>query len=156
MGVAGSMLVPMPVRLAVYRLCGASIENGARVFGGAVFQSGKFALGASSTLNVRCVIDNWVEVSIGDRVGVGIGVQMVTSSHDFSKPSLRAGTMTFAKIRIEDGAWIGSGAILLPGVTIGRGAVVAAGAVVTRDVMPHTLVGGVPARLISELNVDES
>ncbi|GGC11224.1 hypothetical protein GCM10011494_32460 [Novosphingobium endophyticum] len=49
---------------------------------------------------------------------------------------------------VEDHAWIGSGAIILPGVTIGRGAVVAAGAVVHRDVAPLTVVGGVPARFL--------
>jgi acetyltransferase-like isoleucine patch superfamily enzyme len=59
---------------------------------------------------------------------------------------------TIAKpVVIEDGAWICIGAILLPGVRVGRNAVVAAGAVVTRDVLPGTLVAGVPARHIKDL-----
>jgi maltose O-acetyltransferase len=54
-------------------------------------------------------------------------------------------------ITIEDKCWIGTGAIILGGVTIGEGAVVAAGAVVNRDVAPYTLVGGVPAKIIKRL-----
>jgi len=52
---------------------------------------------------------------------------------------------------IEDDVWLSARVIVLKGVTIGRGAVVAAGAVVTKDVAPHTLVGGVPAKLIRSL-----
>ena len=55
-------------------------------------------------------------------------------------------------VRIGDGAWLASRAVVLPGVTVGEGAIVAAGAVVTRSVEPHTLVGGVPARLIRHLD----
>lgn len=56
-----------------------------------------------------------------------------------------------APIKIEEGAWITVGAIILPGVTIGKNSIVAAGAVVTKDVPPYSLVGGVPARLIRKL-----
>ncbi len=52
---------------------------------------------------------------------------------------------------IKKGAWIGAGAILLPGVTIGEYSLVAAGAVVTKDVLPYTMVAGVPAKVIKEL-----
>ena len=58
---------------------------------------------------------------------------------------------TLAPIVVGDGVWIGSGATLLAGVTVGAGAVVAAGAVVTRDVAPHTVVAGIPARPVREL-----
>ena len=53
---------------------------------------------------------------------------------------------------IEDDVWLGAGAVVTDGVRVGRGAVVAAGAVVTKDVPPHTVVGGVPARIIKEID----
>lgn len=54
----------------------------------------------------------------------------------------------FAPVIIKDNAWIGMSAIILKGVTVGEGAIVAAGSVVTKDVPPHTIVAGVPARVI--------
>jgi len=56
-----------------------------------------------------------------------------------------------ASVMIKKNAWIGSGAIIIAGVTIGEGAIVAAGAVVTKDVAPYTFVGGVPAKIIGEV-----
>ena len=53
---------------------------------------------------------------------------------------------------IEDDVWIGSGAVITDGVRVGQGAVIAAGAVVTKDVAPHTVVGGVPAKLLREID----
>ena len=97
-------------------------------------------------MNYRCVIDNFAPVRIGAKVGLGIGVQLITSSHATSDPTCRAGAMTFKPIVIEDGAWVGSGAIILQGVVVGKGSVVAAGSVVTRDVGQHTVVAGIPAR----------
>ncbi len=57
-------------------------------------------------------------------------------------------------IFVEDEVWIGAGAIITQGVTIGRGAVIAAGAVVDKDVEPLTLVGGIPAKLIKNIETN--
>ncbi|MDY7540915.1 DapH/DapD/GlmU-related protein [Cryobacterium sp. 5B3] len=65
---------------------------------------------------------------------------------------MRAAESISSKIVIGDGAWIGAGTIVLPGVAIGKGAVVAAGSTVTHDVLPNTLVAGVPARLVRQLD----
>ena len=60
------------------------------------------------------------------------------------------GNSMFAPVIIKDNAWIGMSAIILKGVTVGEGAIVAAGSVVTKDVPPHTIVAGVPARVIKK------
>jgi maltose O-acetyltransferase len=90
-------------------------------------------------------------VFIGDRVVIGHHVVIITDEHDMSDPLYRGGKRSSLPVRIEDGAWVGACATLLPGVTVGRGAVVAAGSVVAKDVPPDTLVGGVPAKVIKKL-----
>jgi len=94
-------------------------------------------------------------VEIGDWVSIGPGVQIM--AHSGTSPFHRA-TGAYRqppkKVIIEDGAWIASGAIILPGVRIGRGAIVAAGAVVSRDVPPWTMVAGNPARVIQKLKTE--
>jgi acetyltransferase-like isoleucine patch superfamily enzyme len=62
--------------------------------------------------------------------------------------------ITAVGIRIEDGAWIGAGAIVLDGVTVGKHAVVGAGAVVTSDIPPHALAVGAPARVIRDMKTN--
>ena len=80
-------------------------------------------------------------------------VKMITGSHDIDDPEF---TADFKPIHIGHHCWIGTGATILQGVTIGDGAVVAAGAVVNKDVLPCTVVGGVPAKCIRERNKDLS
>jgi maltose O-acetyltransferase len=96
-------------------------------------------------------VDLGAAVRIGNMVRIGHDVSLLTINHAVGPAYLRAGTSFFAEIVIEDGAWLASRCTVLPGVTIGAGAIVAAGSVVTRNVAPHTLVAGVPARVIREL-----
>ena len=90
-------------------------------------------------------------VTIGRFVQIAANVNFETASHDIDFEAGSTRRSTYAPIIVHDHAWIGSGAIILPGVTIGRGAVVAGGAVVHRDVEPLTVVGGVPARFIRQV-----
>lgn len=99
-------------------------------------------------------VDLGAPVRIGDHVRIGHDVSLLTINHLVGTGSLRAGTSYFAEIVIEDGSWLASRCTVLPGVTIGAGAIVAAGSVVTRNVPPHTLVAGVPARVVRELSED--
>lgn len=86
-------------------------------------------------------------LTFGNKIMVGPRVSFITAGHDLlTRESNSRG------ITIDDGVWIGANAVILPGVIIGKGSIVAAGAVVTRDVSPGVIVGGVPARLISTLN----
>lgn len=85
----------------------------------------------------------------GKNTLIGHNVTLCTINHN-SDPEHR-GDMVFKPIHIEENVWIGAGAIILPGVRIGAGAIVAAGAVVTKNVVPRTVVAGVPARKIKEV-----
>lgn len=90
-------------------------------------------------------------VSIGNYVGIGPFVKIITLQHvidnDFSRPMITR-EQTYDPVVIEDDCDIGTGAIILPGITIGTGSVVGAGAVVTKNVKPYSKVAGVPAKLI--------
>ena len=86
------------------------------------------------------------EVKIGDRVCINDGVEILTASHDVVDPSWKE---VKARIIIDDYVWIGTGAMILPGVTIGRGAVIGARAVVSKPVAAGEIVVGNPARAVT-------
>lgn len=149
--IAASHLVHFRVRTVVLRLAGVRINMRSQVRPNVIIRSRRLSIGRRSTINYNTVIENRAPVKIGDNVGIGVGVLLITSTHEMDDPLVRAGVGSVAPIEICDGAWIGSGATVLAGVRVGAGAVVAAGAVVTKDVPENALVGGVPARLIKEL-----
>jgi len=93
-------------------------------------------------------------VRIGSGVLIAANVTIASREHPIELP--RWSVTRDAPIVIEDDVWIGAGAIVLPGVTVGRGSIVAAGAVVTADVPPFTLAGGVPAKTIKQIPHPES
>jgi acetyltransferase-like isoleucine patch superfamily enzyme len=86
-------------------------------------------------------------ITIDDGVMIGPNVRIVTDNHDFQNRMV----LRCKPVHIGRNAWIGVGAIILPGVTIGENAVIAAGAVVTKDVAPNTIVGGNPAKFIKTI-----
>lgn len=149
-----SFLLDFRLRNLLLKVLGADVDRRARVNPGVIIRTRDLTLGAFSTINYGCILDNRDGVHIGERVGVGIGVTFTTSTHDYSNPLVRAGAGKTLPIHIGDGAWIGSGATILAGVRVGSGAIVAAGAVVVKDVPANTVVGGTPARHIRELPVD--
>ncbi len=104
-------------------------------------------VGKSSSIGWFTLVDARGGITIGDNVTVASYCRLVTAKHDIEDPMF---TAIEEPIVIEDYAWICTGATILGGVTIGRGAVVMAGAVVTKDVPPMTVVGGVPARFVKE------
>lgn len=90
------------------------------------------------------------KVTIEDRVQIAMNVSVITNNHD---PYDRD-VLLIEDVTLREGAWIGSGAIILPGVTVGRYAIVGAGSVVTHDVSDYTVVAGNPAREIRKLDPD--
>lgn len=102
-------------------------------------------IGNNSHINRDCIIDARNGITIGNSVSISHRVALITGSHD--KDS-RHFDYTGQPIVIDDYVWIGIGCTILQGIHIGRGAVVCAGAVVTKDVEPFTIVGGVPAKVI--------
>ena len=95
-------------------------------------------------------------VTIGDRVSMAPRVMLVLSSHPNASRIRSFAPTARGDIVIEADAWIGAGAVILPGVKVGRGAVVGAGSVVTSDVPPLTIVAGQPARQVRALEPDAS
>jgi acetyltransferase-like isoleucine patch superfamily enzyme len=92
-------------------------------------------------------------VTIGNHVNLAQGITVTALNHNFTEKGLRIDEqgVSTTPVTIGDDIWIGANAVILPGVTIGNHSVIAAGAVVTKDVPPHTLVAGVPAKKIKEL-----
>ena len=112
----------------------------------------KLVIGEKCYINTDVFFDLSDHITLGNRIAVGHQVIFLTTSHDASHPHKRGGDLLSAPIYVGDGAWIAARATILPGVTVGEGAIVAAGAVVTKDVPPHTLVGGIPAKPIRALS----
>jgi len=108
------------------------------------------AIGKDCLIGEYSIIRGQGGVVIGDRVYTSPYTQIIAVNHVFDNPNLPFVDqgITAQGIMIEDDVWLGAGAIITDGVHIGNGAVVAAGAVVTKDVPPHSVVGGVPAKTI--------
>lgn len=99
--------------------------------------------GKKGYINTNSRINCFNRIEIGDDCGIGDNVTIVDSDHHSID-----GALSIAPVQIGDHVWIGSNSMVLKGVTIGDGAVIAAGSVVTKDVPAHSLVGGVPAKVI--------
>lgn len=111
-------------------------------------------IGKNSLVGEYTVIRGQGGVTIGDRVYTSPFTQIIAVNHVFDdpkRPFVDQG-ITAKGIVIEDDVWLGAGAVITDGVRVGKGAVVAAGAVVTKDVPPHTVVGGVPARILKTID----
>jgi maltose O-acetyltransferase len=109
------------------------------------------SVGARSFVNYGAIVLDCAPVTIGDEVQIATGVLLLTATHPLDADTRRQDWESAAPISIEDGAWLGSGAIICPGVTIGENTVVGAGSVVTRDLPPGVLAAGNPCRVVREL-----
>ena len=136
------------VRRFVYRFWGIKIGKGSAIHMGAVFYyPPNITIGDDSIIGEGTVLDGRDKLIIGNHVDIASEVMIYNGQHDINSENFKA---VFAPVTIEDYVFIGPRAIILPGVTVKKGAVVGAGAVVTKDVEEFTVVGGVPAKPISE------
>ena len=136
----------------VFRSRGAKLGKRVLIYG-PVYVSGSLS---NLKIGDGSRIGHWVTLNLSDKITIGRnthvsgGVMIHTSSLYVSEvPRMRHYTQ---QVVIGDNVWVASNAIILPGTKIGDNSVVAAGSVVTRDVPPNTLVGGVPAKIIKNLS----
>jgi maltose O-acetyltransferase len=108
-------------------------------------------LGDGAFLNFNCVVLDCNTVQIGKAVQFGPAVQVYTAYHPLDPATRRSGLEMAAPIRIGENAWIGGGAILLPGIEIGANTVIGAGSVVTRSIPAGVLAVGNPCRVLRRL-----
>lgn len=141
------------VRRFFYRLAGMKIGAGSTLHTGARFYNpANIAIGNDTIIGEGVVLDGREKLTIGDHVDFASEVMIYNSQHDINSDDFHA---ISGEVEIGDYVFIGPRAIILPGVKLGKGAVVAAGAVVTKDVDPMAVVGGVPAKVIGERKAKE-
>lgn len=132
------------LRRGYFRLLGFELGPRASIaMGFKFYRPGRVSIGEGSVVNRSCLFDNRDSIQVGKHVSIARDVSIFTAGHDPESPFFE---MISAPVHIEDHAVIFAGAMLMPGVRIGAGAVVYGGAVVTKDVEPMVIVGGVPAR----------
>jgi len=141
------------------RILGVQLGDGSAIYlgcfiwfnGPGQMRRGGLRIGEHCHINRNCCLDARMSLTIGNNVSISPEVTVLTNQHLYDDPTF---AVVSRPVVIEDYVWIGTRAMVMPGVTIGRGAVVAAGAVVTKDVAPLEVVGGVPARSIGRRSLD--
>lgn len=151
----GRYHTPQEVRALFQQLIGKPVDEAFGLFPPFYTDCGKnITLGKRVFFNSGCKVQDQGGVYIGDGALIGHNVVLATLNHALD-PARRQDLYP-APIHIGRDVWIGANATVLPGVTIGDGAVVAAGAVVTKDVPPRTVVGGVPAKVLRAISLADS
>jgi len=142
---------PEELRKIMGRLTGKKVDDTFRLFPPFYTDFGKnITIGKDVFINSGCHFQDQGGIEIGDGALIGHNVVLATINHDIIPGNGRKNH--YAPIKLGKNVWIGSNATILPGVTVGDWAVIAAGAVVTNDVLPYTIVGGVPAKIIKRVN----
>lgn len=148
---------PSKLRIILFRMAGMKIGNNTRI------THGFFADRPDGvTIGDNCFLNHFVHlhngadpdtrINFGNGVFVGPEVKCLCATHEIGTAQRRAGKVKYGSIVVEDGVWIGAGAIILPGVRIAKGGVIGAGAVITKSTEPNGLYVGVPATRVRDLN----
>ena len=140
-------------RRICYELTGVKMGKGSVIHMWANFFDPRgISIGQDTIVGDHCFLDGRDKLIIGNHTDIASQVLIYNSEHDLESEDFKAIT---SAVEIGDYVFIGPRAIILPGVKIGDGAAVAAGAVVTKDVEPFTIVGGIPAKEIKKRNIKE-
>ncbi len=138
---------PEELRAVVQSLIGRQVGVNFRLFPPFYTDFGKnITIGDNVFINSGCHFQDQGGIYIGDGDLIGHNVVIATVNHDLDPANGRKNT--YLPVKLGNHVWVGSNAVILPGVTVGEWAVIAAGAVVTKDVPPYAVVGGVPAKVI--------
>lgn len=138
------------IRRRLGEIIGSQPDDSTTVFVPFYTNFGKFIrIGRGVFINHACSFLDMGGITVEDGVLIGPKVNLITENHPLNPADRKA--LVCKPILIQRNAWIGAAATVLPGVTIGENAVVAAGAVVSKDVPPNAVVGGVPAKIIKAI-----
>jgi acetyltransferase-like isoleucine patch superfamily enzyme len=132
-------------------LLGIPIGRQTSIHMGCFVTGRKIVIGSGTAINRRCTLDGRAGITIGNNVSISPETVILSLTHDAQSREFVAKGKA---VTIEDRVWIGTRAMILPGVTLGTGSVVGAGSVVTKDVPPYDIVAGVPAQKIGERTKD--
>lgn len=138
----------------LWRWAGAVIGHNVRICSSAfILGAGELEIGDDTWIGHQVYIETGSRIIIGDCVDIAPRVYIGTGSHKIDSTGQHsAGDGTSQPIIIEDGVWLGTNVIILPGITIGRKAVIGAGAVVTRNIDSFVVAAGIPARMMRYLS----
>ena len=141
---------PDEIRNLLGQITGSEIDESVTVFTPLHINYGRHTkIGKNVFINFDCVFLDLGGITIEDDVFIAPKVSLLSEGHPTSSEDRHS--LIPKAIHIKKNAWIGAGATILPGVTIGENAVIAAGAIVSKDVAPNTIVGGVPAKFIKNI-----
>ncbi|WP_424245849.1 acetyltransferase-like isoleucine patch superfamily enzyme [Elusimicrobium posterum] len=144
---------PEEIRKLISSLTGIEVDKSLWLMPPFYTDFGKnIRFGKNVFVNHACTFMDRGGITIEDNVLIGPKVNLITINHPVN-PLERQSTIS-TPILIKKNAWIGIGATILPGVTVGENSIVSAGAVVTRDVPANTIVAGIPAKIIKNINTD--
>ena len=136
------------IRKLFYRAAGVKIGKNSFVHMGARFyQPSGVSIGEGTVVGDHCFMDGRALLKVGNNVDIASDVMIYNSEHDINSEGFDP---IEEPVEIDDYVFVGPRAIILPGVKIGKGAVIGAGAVVTKNVEPFKIVGGIPAKEIGE------
>lgn len=147
-------MLPHRYRATFLRRAGLTVGSNVLLLAGTRIASSNVTFGNNVFVNCGCYFDAQSTIHIGDETRIGDNVRFVTSTHEIGSSSRRAGAGKAAPITVGRGVWIGSSAIILPGVNIGDGCIIGAGSVVTKDCLPDGLYLGLPAIRKDDLYVE--